>query len=502
MAPTCEDWGFCVLRHCERADNVSALLQGKPWTGTPDFQHFPFDPPLSDDGLKAARKVASRVLGVFVCSTRDTMSNHIVVSSPYWRCIQTAAEIAARLQAATSTNVDLVLDSGLAEVHGPQILSVPNEPEVLLRPVSAAVEYCNELGVQCRPVVPVSKSLWPEDMVAAQERYARAVVSILKQAKSSSTNVIMVTHCLGIFTALALMRAHVGSRIQEIKYGGMFFAHRGKASGTAPIAQVMHTYPTLGKVRRSRSKSCTVASHQRLVDESSDDDGHSTLSGVFDPPTPTNVAQRIQSQLNSSSSVGKVDTIVDGGSCSTFPTQILLEDDPERDQHSTSHHATGATKLWRVTVEGIKIKTATCPGSFDCVKHLTAFLRQSCISINDYEQLFGCLPNLDRRKDPQETSEVVCSEQSQQQEEAKRLGASLRGLPNALASRVFEDFPAARLQTVALPRCQSQVQNTAIEEMSTSCQSASTSCEGNRTIRLEGSLLFQRRRLDSLRSIT
>ncbi|CAE8631297.1 unnamed protein product, partial [Polarella glacialis] len=115
---------FGVIRHTARADEMGATWKGASWFQSEDFKRYPYDPPLSDEGLEEAGQVAERVSN-FLGALPDSAKIHVVVSSPYLRCIQTAAAVCRRLG---SSSVRLIVDLGLGEVYGPEIFG-DLEPE-------------------------------------------------------------------------------------------------------------------------------------------------------------------------------------------------------------------------------------------------------------------------------------------------------------------------------------------------------------------------------------
>ncbi|MEJ2144251.1 MAG: histidine phosphatase family protein [Acidobacteriota bacterium] len=76
---------------------------------------FPFDPPLSSDGIEQARQTAAALQGTGISR---------VVSSPFLRCIQTAVEIVDAL------DVPIVLEWGLSEWFNP--CWFPSRPELVV----------------------------------------------------------------------------------------------------------------------------------------------------------------------------------------------------------------------------------------------------------------------------------------------------------------------------------------------------------------------------------
>jgi broad specificity phosphatase PhoE len=83
-----------LLRHGERSDLVD-----QNWLKTATR---PFDPPLTEKGIKQAQQTAEYILST------GTKLNH-VFSSPFLRCMQTANEVAKRLQ------IPIKIEYGLSE---------------------------------------------------------------------------------------------------------------------------------------------------------------------------------------------------------------------------------------------------------------------------------------------------------------------------------------------------------------------------------------------------
>jgi hypothetical protein len=100
-APDTDGWPLlCVMRHSTRLDaHEAASIGAAAW---PDRLTRPYDTPIADLELprRAARRLRAAGLGAF----------DVVVSSPYRRCLQTAAIVAEELSIAC-----LVIDNRLSE---------------------------------------------------------------------------------------------------------------------------------------------------------------------------------------------------------------------------------------------------------------------------------------------------------------------------------------------------------------------------------------------------
>ena len=63
--------------------------EGIPRIYTDDFEKWPFDPPLSTAGLEGAFQTGLKVRELAEDSNCQV---HIIITSPYYRCIQTAVD--------------------------------------------------------------------------------------------------------------------------------------------------------------------------------------------------------------------------------------------------------------------------------------------------------------------------------------------------------------------------------------------------------------------------
>eukprot|EP00927_Polykrikos_kofoidii_P017209 TRINITY_DN17813_c0_g1_i1.p1 TRINITY_DN17813_c0_g1~~TRINITY_DN17813_c0_g1_i1.p1 ORF type:complete len:584 (-),score=84.49 TRINITY_DN17813_c0_g1_i1:72-1823(-) len=209
---------FGVVRHAERADGAYAFFRGGRWTQTADFQMWPLDPPLSDAGIEAASDIGHFVQEFITeCSSRI----HVVITSPFARCVQTAAEICLQLGPTTR----LIIDRSLGEVFGPSVMGSA-EPVLPVRPIGVAMDWVKHVGVQIHPRAIGAWPSWPEDLKAARRRYANRFLTYLQRGKTARRNFILVTHADGVGAALSMMPSQVGKNISSVEYGGMFLARR------------------------------------------------------------------------------------------------------------------------------------------------------------------------------------------------------------------------------------------------------------------------------------
>eukprot|EP00929_Paragymnodinium_shiwhaense_P017949 TRINITY_DN12784_c0_g2_i2.p1 TRINITY_DN12784_c0_g2~~TRINITY_DN12784_c0_g2_i2.p1 ORF type:complete len:771 (+),score=144.97 TRINITY_DN12784_c0_g2_i2:292-2604(+) len=239
-----------VVRHCERADSVSGMIDGQRWYATEDYKQYPLDPPLSDAGLIAAADLADKLAGFVddVSFTRKATDGSgsvnsmqsfrssgsllssedeavpqigVVVTSPYFRCLQTAVAICEQFP-----NALLLVDNAMGEVYGPSVMGSAQPGANMLRPAKDAVEYCRSRGIAGRARVVGKWPEWPEDLRSARSRFAQRYLSYLHRSVRTRKNFVIVTHGDGLAAVLSLMPSHRNYFIEEVDYGAGFFAHR------------------------------------------------------------------------------------------------------------------------------------------------------------------------------------------------------------------------------------------------------------------------------------
>lgn len=162
---------FGVVRHAERADGLYAFYEGERWTSTEDFRRWPLDPPLSDAGHVQAEELGDQIKEF---ASLKGGNFHVVVTSPYLRCVQTAINICQQL----GPEVRLLVDLSLGEVFGPQVLG-EHQPHGHVRSVDAAIRLCRAQGVTCVFRAIGRTPAWPETLRAARSRFALRFLSYL-----------------------------------------------------------------------------------------------------------------------------------------------------------------------------------------------------------------------------------------------------------------------------------------------------------------------------------
>lgn len=217
---------FGVIRHAERADSIGATWKGVPWVETEDFRLHPNDPPLSDEGLAHAMNLADTVAR-FV-NERPDGKVHVVVSSPYMRCIQTACEICKQL----GKHVRLIVDLSIGEIYGPEVFG-DTEPTNFVRSPTEIIDYVNQYKIDCHKS-PVGRwPKWPETVGQARKRFSERLLAYLTRGVTTKRNFLLVSHADCVGASLAIMPSEGGRIVETVGYGGMLLASRA-ADGARP----------------------------------------------------------------------------------------------------------------------------------------------------------------------------------------------------------------------------------------------------------------------------
>lgn len=215
-----------VVRHTERADSIYAFWKGDRWTQTRDFHEWPIDPPLSDDGFKTASEEIGPRLRQF--SVENNSPILVVVTSPYFRCVQTAVGVCKAL----GSKGRIIIDRELGEVFGPSVLG-NLKPARPIRPMEEILQFCEMHEVRCLPRAVGVWPTWPEDLTSARRRYAHRYLTYLRRSTLTRRNFVLVTHGDGVGAALAIMPSHTGKRLKRVDFGGMFLCSRRISGSTS-----------------------------------------------------------------------------------------------------------------------------------------------------------------------------------------------------------------------------------------------------------------------------
>ena len=154
-----------VVRHGHRIDDFDSS-----WKDTTDR---PYDPPLTDEGIKAAGIVGTE-LSEFPSPERPSH----VVSSPFIRCVQTAVEISKKLQL---SNVHI--NYRIGEIHSEQVLKHATAPEYEIPDEIDGIKINKDNTGICPP--------FPEERPEAFDRYSEAFATVPNKPYK---NMVLVSH--------------------------------------------------------------------------------------------------------------------------------------------------------------------------------------------------------------------------------------------------------------------------------------------------------------------
>jgi broad specificity phosphatase PhoE len=182
-----------------------------------DAQAYPFDPPLTETGLEQARACGERLrqLG----PPQDGWN--VAISSPFFRCVQTAVEICA------ATGASLIIDQDWGEVRFHEFMdgAAFDEPQGLTRAYQFLARYVALKGVNLRNANALRGKEWNEagleNCKDARERYAKKFVVCLDRAMLSQSSFIVVSHGESIPACLPLFPAYRGAEVTAVPYCGM-----------------------------------------------------------------------------------------------------------------------------------------------------------------------------------------------------------------------------------------------------------------------------------------
>eukprot|EP00930_Biecheleria_cincta_P005943 TRINITY_DN106905_c0_g1_i1.p1 TRINITY_DN106905_c0_g1~~TRINITY_DN106905_c0_g1_i1.p1 ORF type:complete len:420 (+),score=63.47 TRINITY_DN106905_c0_g1_i1:3-1262(+) len=214
-----------VIRHAERQDRAEKSWD--PLVDMPAGCSFSLDPPLTSDGEASVAGQAKRLMDQV-----QPLEFHVVVTSPYMRCVQTAVQLCRCI----GPQVRLLIDDEMGEIYGPSTMG-DDKPTELLRPVEEIKSYCESQGVQIGSRRLGSWPSWPETVPSARLRFAKRFLQYLHRCQVTCRNFILVTHGDAVASALTTMPFLEGRPILKVHFGGFFFAQTVWATKELPQQQ-------------------------------------------------------------------------------------------------------------------------------------------------------------------------------------------------------------------------------------------------------------------------
>lgn len=213
-----------VMRHSERLDQVDPNY-GETELG----QAWPHDAPLTDRGVNLATEVAEELHHL-----NEEVGFSAVATSPYLRCLQTAAIVAKRL------DLPVVIDQELSELWG----SVMPKDHLPHRSPIQLQALAEELGIEVmNPEIPQgglklfgkAPVEWPEELETCHKRYLVRIETYIRLSASTKQNYIIVGHAPGVVAAINIFERG-NAEVLNTEFCGRVIARRAvmKRDKTTP----------------------------------------------------------------------------------------------------------------------------------------------------------------------------------------------------------------------------------------------------------------------------
>lgn len=204
---------FAVVRHADRMDHEES-----EWNGFAERERFPNDTPLSSKGHPHAKRVAE---------TFKQMKKGfgLVISSPYLRCAQTAANIAQALNVPVQFDLDVgeIFDNVSMEgdIDGKEQHRSPEELDVYLKEYPDVTFIRDGNG---RIKVEGKLQRFPEGAQRARMRFTYKVKKLVQRAVTELMSIVIVTHGDAVAAVVGMLRPEWN--IGNIPYASFAVASR------------------------------------------------------------------------------------------------------------------------------------------------------------------------------------------------------------------------------------------------------------------------------------
>lgn len=408
---------LCALvRHAERADDAWAE-NSDTWVGSEDFHRWPIDPPLSAKGLETAQSLPDRLRNVAEGAGADTY--HVVVSSPYFRCIQTAVEICRGL----GPQVPLLIDWELGEIYGPSVMG-DREPVTSVRPFQRVKQYCASKRVNLRPK-PVGRwPQWPEEVNQSRSRFVQRFLRYVHRSSTARRNFIIVTHADAVAAGLSVIPSCSNKRVEKVEYAGLFAAWRsGKAAADA----------VSNPSTPSNSKAGTPSNSKAYETKSPMSSMSSPFSGISKrktAPVTEDFSDCVMPRTNSDVSSPTSSPPTLSPSLASCQEECSFSASMDDDTDCRNAFDVTISEGWKVSTHGILTHTQpNKPKNFG--KRMMSWTKGSTYSWSQIERLLGALPakpiGVEDLTQPTERSSfyLQTDEEKSQQEDLTRSSCSL-----------------------------------------------------------------------------
>mmetsp|Transcript_4994 Transcript_4994/g.11654 ORF Transcript_4994/g.11654 Transcript_4994/m.11654 type:complete len:475 (+) Transcript_4994:3-1427(+) len=226
---------FVVMRHAERADSWG----NDDWFRSEEFSRWPMDPPLSQEGIATARRTGQQ-LAADLGGVGGDRRPFTLVSSPFFRCVQTAVELCRGSGAGSK----LLLDYELGEVFGPEFFGEVEPRCGMTRSKEEVLDYCRQNDVEVEVRCVGQSPQWPETLPGARLRFLCRFMHYLEEARIFKRNFALVTHLNCVVAALSAMPMMRRVSVASVDYGGYFMA-TARTSSTRRVTSSRLSPPRL-----------------------------------------------------------------------------------------------------------------------------------------------------------------------------------------------------------------------------------------------------------------
>lgn len=202
-----------ICRHSERADYVNP-----EWIKTEEGIAWPHDAPLTDRGHELARSVAEEIKLL-----HQEMHFTAIACSPYRRCLETAAAVAAALK------LPVVVDQELGEVWD---RDMPKEPRPYRSDIdlvgmveSLGMKHLNPILADGGMKLFGKPPQYPETLEKAKSRYIVRIETYINQSANTERNFVLVTHADAVAAALQMFQRG-NADVQNLDFCARIIAKR------------------------------------------------------------------------------------------------------------------------------------------------------------------------------------------------------------------------------------------------------------------------------------
>jgi broad specificity phosphatase PhoE len=213
-----------VLRHSERKDYVD-----KTYKTSPEGQAWPVDAPLTERGIELAAEVAQELAVL-----HETACFAAIATSPYRRCMETAAQVAKALK------LPVTIDQELGEVRDREM---PKDHPAHRSP-KQLVEMAEQLELDVlNPFLEDEgegfgegykvfgkEPDWPETLDGAKLRYNVRIENYIEQSQKHQRNFILVTHADAVAAVLGVFQRGCAD-VQSMDFCARVVAVKNKKQG-------------------------------------------------------------------------------------------------------------------------------------------------------------------------------------------------------------------------------------------------------------------------------